>query len=241
MSDSDFDDDRPRSRRRFTRPRNVVYIIKIEYAYDSQRPMQRKITGGGDHQRPELESEVRNIVEHELPRSMRSTFEIDMETKVLDVRYGSLTVLFSAALKAYPLIASYRDFFDSVQLIKKHCAMLLAHLNGTSYANQLDINVDVYYPTLPDPNDSPWRRFGRFFGPDSAELFAASSLFGTPRAGSHRDAFFWYLLVMNLVLIALVGSLVYRSVVSTYFERPAKTITAPAPAPTTAPARTTTR
>jgi hypothetical protein len=36
------------------------------------------------------------------------------------------------------------------------------------------------------------------------------------------------------VLMALVGSLVYRSVVSTYFERPAKTITAPAPTPASA-------
>jgi hypothetical protein len=67
---------------------------------------------------------------------------------------------------------------------------------------------------------------GDMFGhPKGEEAFAAATFMQHPAVLHGRDLFFCHL----VVLPTLVGSLVYRSVVSTYFDQPTKTITAPAP------------
>ncbi len=175
----------------------------------------------GDLPLSTLEADLRNIIERELPNELSSLFDIEVQTKVLDTKYTSLTIFFGALIAAYPLIASYHDFAESVHLIKKHCYLLVDALDNSKYGHSLNKNVEVYYPTLPDPTDYPYRWMRHMFGhPGGEEAFAFTALTQRPAASHVRDLFFWYLVVMNIVLMVLVGSLVYRSVISTYYERP---------------------
>jgi hypothetical protein len=224
------------------RRRKVVFSLRVDYA-DQQRQGRSMSSHGmiGDFPLSSLEADLRNIIERELPQELTALFDIDVQTKVLDTKYTSLTIFFGALIAAYPLIASYHDFAESVHLIKKHCYLLVDALDSSKYGHSFNKSVDVYYPTMPDPTDYPYRWMRHMFGhPGGEEAFALTAFMQRPTASHVRDLFFWYLVAMNLVLAALVGSLVYRAVVSTYYEQPTKTIIAPAPT-TTAPApRTTT-
>lgn len=179
----------------------------------------------GNYHLSTVEDDLHRVIVDELPRALSSLFDLDVEVKVLGKEYTSLTIFFAALLGAYPLIANYHDFAESVHLIKKHCALLADALDESKYGGILSPNVEVYYPTMPDPTDYPYRWMRHMFGhPGGEEAFALTAFMQRPTASHRRDFFFWYLVVMNIVLMALVGSLVYRSVVSTYFEQPTKAI-----------------
>jgi hypothetical protein len=214
------------------RGRNVVFTLRVDYS-DQQRQGRSMLSHGtvGDFPLSTLEADLRNIIERELPKELSSLFDIEVQTKVLDTKYTSLTIFFGALIAAYPLIASYHDFAESVHLIKKHCYLLVDALDSEKYGHSFNKNVDVYYPTLPDPTDYPYRWMRHMFGhPGGEEAFALTALMQRPNTSRVRDVFFWYLVVMNIVLTILVGSLVYRAVVSTYYEQPTtKPITASAP------------
>lgn len=191
----------------------------------------------GNYHLSTVEADLHHVLVDELPRAMSSLFDLDVDVKVLGKEYTSLTVFFAALIGAYPLISSYHDFAESVHLIKKHCALLASALDESKYGGILSPQVEVYYPTLPDPTDYPYRWMRHMFGhPGGEEAFALNAFVQRPVA-HRRDLFFWYLVVMNIVLVALIGSLVYRSVVSTYYDQPTKTLAAPAPVQ---PARTAT-
>jgi hypothetical protein len=191
----------------------------------------------GDYSLSTLEADLQHIIVEELPRDLSSMFGLHVEMKVTGKRYTSLTVFFTAALVAYPLIASYHDFVDSVHLIKKHCALLVEALDESKYGGILSPSVEVYYPSLHDPSDYRWMH--NMFSHPEGDMFAAAAFTQTSVEHHRRDLFFWSLVVMNLVLLALVGSLVYRSVVSTYFFEPTKITTPARESTTTAPARMT--
>jgi hypothetical protein len=189
----------------------------------------------GDYSMSAIEQEVRSVIEHELPRELSKLFDLDVETKVEATKEGSLIVFFSALIVAYPLIANYHDFYESVHLIKKHCASLLQSVADSKFGGSIDTSVCVYYPNVPDPTEYPFRWMRHMFGhPGGEEAFAAAAFMQRPATPHGRDLFFWYLVVMNIILMTLVGSLVYRSVSATYFDQPAKALIAPATSRTTA-------
>jgi hypothetical protein len=56
------------------------------------------------------------------------------------------------------------------------------------------------------------------FGPEADEFLDLSAWArGSAGQGARRDAFFWFLLIFNILLLATVGVLVGGAVVRTYF------------------------
>jgi len=208
--------------------REVIFSIHVDYTSEYKR-------GGislhkGDDNMHAIERDLRKLIEDQLPHDLSSYFGIDVKTRVVDTKYTSLTVLFGALLAAYPLIGGYHDFYESVHLIRKHCASLLAYLNDSQYNHIFDASVAVYYPNVPDPSDYPFRWMRHLFGHPEGEMFAAGAFAQPPIASARRDLFFWYLVVTNLALFALVAVLVFRAVETTYLREPP-----PRPATTTSP------
>jgi hypothetical protein len=214
-------------RRRPLIKREVVFAVHVDYTSDQKRAgasLRHDVSGD----MRSLERDLRAMIEEQLPRELSSFFGIEAKTHVIDTKYTSLTMLFGALLAAYPLISSYHDFSESVHLIRKHCATLLAMLNSQQYGDTFTTSVEIYYPPVPDPTDYPYRWMRHMFGHPEGDMFAAAAFMRAPAAVSRRDLFFWYLVVMNIVLSLLLASLVYRSVVATYFDRPSAAVTAPA-------------
>jgi hypothetical protein len=138
---------------------------------------------------------------------------------VIDLREGSVLVFFSAAITAIGLFSNYADFFESVSLVKKHCKLLLEQVMRVRYGSEFDISVNEQYPSLPDPEDLiPWSRMRKMFGPATRELMRIAPWFQSSDLGSaKRDGFFWFLLIMNIVLLGIVSALVGGAVLRTYF------------------------
>jgi hypothetical protein len=142
----------------------------------------------GDFPLSSLEADLQDIIERDLPKELSSLFHIEIETKVLEKKYTSLTIFFGALIATYPLIASYHDFAESVHLIKKHCYLLVDALDSSKYGHSFSKTVDVYYPTMPDPTDYPYRWMRHMFGhPGGEEAFAFSALMQRPNV-SRLDA-----------------------------------------------------
>jgi hypothetical protein len=113
------------------------------------------------------------------------------------------------------LIASYRDFFDSIRLIREHCEFLLESLLEDKHRHRtFNAGVRIEYPRLREPHDLPLRYMKRFGMIESA--WALEEPWMPPR-GPRRDGFFWFLLVLCLLLLGALGTLVYAAVVQTYF------------------------
>jgi len=202
--------------------REVLLSALIEYSqYGDQDGMYL-----GDKDRrlenipPEmLQQKVETLIQERLPADLMDLFGIDAEIKVQGARFGSLLVVFSVLLSGYTLIASYKGFYDSIQLIKEHCELLLRKLLREQYPHRkFNISMETRYPTLPDPYElsSPfrfWERRGIHPSKLPWELWGSAA----PHHSRRRDGFFWFLLILCVLLLAALGLLVYAAVVQTYF------------------------
>ena len=197
------------------RNREVILLAKIEYGSKDLREG-RRLRPNSDSPYERLEHEAHRIIEVELPSDLRRIYGLEVETRILDIQAGSLLVFFSAVVAGLGFFSSYSGFFDSVNLIKQHCALLLRRATGYS-GSEFEITVNNQFPTLPDPSDfRPWRRARKMFGPEADELLEASLFAGSQ--SPHRDAFFWFLLIFNILLVAALGVLVGGAVIKTYFH-----------------------
>jgi hypothetical protein len=198
------------------RNNEVVLLATIEYGY-KDRNQGRRLRPNSDSPYERLERDARRVIEVELPSDLRRIYGLEVQTRILDVQAGSLLVFFSAVVSGLGFLSSYASFFDSVKLIKQHGALLLERAARDYPGPDFEISVVEQFPTLPDPSDfQPWRRLRKMFGPEADELWRASLFTGHQRP--NRDAFFWFLLIFNILLVAAIGILVGSAVIKTYFH-----------------------
>jgi hypothetical protein len=219
------------SRRLLPKQREILLSASIEYSqsafrdssqYEDQMGMHLSEKGEKlENIHPQmLEKEVTRVIQDRLPGDLMELFGIDAQIKVQGVRFGSLLVVFSVLLSGYSLLASYKDFHDSIQLIKEHCKLLLSKLLRDLYPHRsFSVSVDTRYPTLPDPFElsSPlrfWERRGIHPAKLPWDLWGSAPLREHPR----RDGFFWFLLGLCVLLLVALSVLVYAAVVQTYFS-----------------------
>jgi len=208
-------------RRLLSRRPEVVLVAEIEYSRtsDQQGMSLRGDKSNSDSPLPHLRQEVERLIENRLPSDLEKLFGVEAEIQVKACRYGSLHVFFGVLLSGIGLIASYKDFYDSIQLIRKHCNLLLRELLQDRYPHRsFDVKVEPRHPHLPDPYDRYMSKRWQMLGPEIAETLWA---LGEPSAAlqrPRRDGFFWFLLSLCLLLLGALGVLVYAAVVQTYFS-----------------------
>ncbi len=168
----------------------------------------------------ELVADIGNVITERLPVDLANIFGLHVKTRIVQTRYGSVTVFFGVLLSGFTLIANYKGFYDSIQLIRKHCELLLEGLIRSKYDGELHSNVNVDHPKLDDPREMRFPRRLRHwldhYPPEIAEAMWEFGSFGSANRG-RRDAFFWFLLVLNIILLVALGIIVYGAVVKTYF------------------------
>jgi len=210
------------SRRLRPKRREVMLSASIEYAQTKEQSGMRlgEKNQELDISSRRLQDEAKRVIEDRLPADLADLFGIDAKVEVRGCRFGSLIVFFSVLLSGYGLIASYKDFYDSIQLIKEHCNLLLRTVLRDNYPHHdFKVEVETRYPTLPNPHDlySPsryWKRLGLHPSELPWELWESAP----PPQHARRDGFFWFLLVLSTVLLGVLGVLVYAAVVQTYFS-----------------------
>ncbi len=171
-----------------------------------------------DVHREKLEQEARRVIESELPSELRQIYGLEAKTQFIAIRDGSLIVFFSALVTGIGIIASYSDFFESIELIKKHARMLLKRTMHRLVSLETEVDVSAQFPRMPEPEDMFWpRRFRKRMGHFAEEFFSSGFPWGVPSTPC-RDGFFWWLLIMNMVLLAVIALLVGAAVKRTYFS-----------------------
>jgi len=204
--------------------REIIMSAKIEYGYEGRRE-ERTITQKMKLENISqgfLEETVKEVILSRLPSDMAHIYGLTVKTRVISTRYGSLTVFFGVILSGLAFIANYKGFFDSMQLIREHLQLLLRGRLHEAFGEEMAIEVSVQHPKLDDPREarlpSELRRFFRHMRPEPEfeEAFGLWQLLSVRRQTT-RDAFFWFLLALCVLLVAVVGALVFAAVKKTYF------------------------
>jgi hypothetical protein len=197
------------------RPPEIIFLATIDYGYQ-ERNKGRTLRPNSDSPYEQLQQDALRIITTDLPSDLRRIYGMEVQTRVIEVQSGSILVFFGAVLGGFGVLSSYADFFESVRLLKAHCKLLLERVTRARHSGDFDVSVVDQRPSLHDPSDLvPYHRLRKMFGPELEHFLPAAFLAQTPR--HRRDGFFWFLLVLNIVLLAAVGILVAAAVIRTYF------------------------
>ena len=198
------------------RHRKVVFLATIEYDYKSLKESGR-LRDNRDMPYERLEEKARKAITEELPKDLKDIYGLSIKTSIERTQEGSLLIFFSAVVAGIGFLSSYADFFASIQLIKQHARWLLnrvtREVNGQAIW-QFDVNVEEQFPYVNDPASLGTMRSGKLIRKNMEEVWSNSL---TSRHSSNRDAFFWFLLILNILLLTAIGFLVAKAVEKTYF------------------------
>lgn len=197
-----------------------IIVASVEYKYNSNMP-DRIIRPHGhigkrEIRTEELENDLADIIEHKIPARVEELYGITAKIKIKKIEYGSITLFFSVLLQGIQMIASYKDFRDSIRLIRDETSDLINRLMKNKYEEDFNVSVHIKSPNMDNGHyleDLFFDHPKRFRGLNS---FFSAHNYGSRSTGG-RDAFFWFLLIMNIILLTALGVMVYGAVVKTYF------------------------
>lgn len=204
------------------RRNEAIFQVKIDYPYDAKQKGARLTETDSNpnfEDRRSLPSYRRaqeiasRAILKELPEDIAEIYDINIKTRIVAEREGSLVIYFGAAVTAYTLIGGYASFFNSLELIREHAVYLLEKAFLKEFPDRMDISI----------SRQTHRSDGRLFRMKEMELFfdeyASSEL---PHNRQKRGwmigrGFFLYLLIMNIALLAIVGVISYQAIKAVYF------------------------
>lgn len=150
----------------------------------------------------DIANEAVSIINIELKPEQQKYMDIPIEeVQVQAVYEGSIEIIYSVVLGFLDLVGDLKDLYDAVRLIreisKRHINKKLSDRFGRHF------KVDTYV-IVPDYKEH-WRL--------EENVMAARRDSNVEK----RDAFFYYLLVANIVLLIIVGVLVFGAIKAVYF------------------------
>lgn len=188
----------------------AVFRTRIDFNYNG--PQQKTLHPGGSYYLDkysesrvsynDISDEAVRIINSDLKPELQKYTDISIkEVQVQAVYEGSIDIIYTVILGFLNLVSVLKDLYDAVHLI---CEISECHINKK----------------LSD-------RFGRYFKVDTYVIVPESKNYwrveekrwncSVDRNVERRDAFFYYLLVSNIVLLIIVGVLVFGAVKTVYF------------------------
>lgn len=196
--------------------REIVLQAKVDYVFNNNVP-DRTIRKGhyvGEREvsTEELESDLTAIIKDKLPVKMRELYGVDVKVNIKKIEYGSISVFFGAVFQGIQIIASYKSFIDSILLLREHAHDLITHLMKEKYGRDFSVNVDVKFPRIDKHDTIRDYVYHEKFDRDLLQLY-------TKQHNCKRDAFFWFLLVANIIMSVIIGAMSYGAITKTYFSQ----------------------
>ena len=196
----------------------AVFTTKIDFSND-YKGNQRKLRPNGlycgrkekEFSYEQLKSFAIATIEKDFKREVEEIAGLPVyDIKVNRTYNGSIELVFTILFNGYQFIASIKDFFDSLRLIKNTSEKFLSsRLNDEYGENIFDVWTSISYPNTDYyyyPEDLLKGKRGKYLNPYLANNFSNGG----------RDGFFYYLLLTNIVLIVLLIFMVYKAVAQTY-------------------------
>ena len=188
----------------------TVFRARIDFNYDE--PYQESLHPGGVYylskhsesnvSYEDIANEAIRIINSELKSELQKYTPISIkEVEAQAVYEGSIEIIYTVVLGFLDLVGGLKDLYDAVRLIKeiseRHINKKLSDRFGRHF------KVDTYV-IVPEYRDQ-WRLEEEMIGAQGGV------------SAAKRDAFFYYLLVANIVLLIIVGVLVFGAVKTVYF------------------------
>lgn len=187
-------------------------VFRARIYFKSAEPYQESLHPGGVYnlnKHSDLEvsyddiaNEAVRIINSELQPELQKYTSISIkEVEVQAVYEGSIEIIYTVVLSFLNLVGGLMDLYDAVRLIReiseRHINKKLSDRFGRHFT------VDTYV-VVPEYRDH-WQ--------------LEEKMIGVRGHGSEakRDAFFYYLLVADIVLLVIVGVLVFGAVKAVYF------------------------
>ena len=114
---------------------------------------------------------------------------------------GSIDIIFTVVFSFPELVGGLKDLYDAVHLVTEIAERHINKKLSDEFGNHFRVDTYAIAPRVEDY----WRSEKRYMVGQ-----------GSNREGQ-RDAFFYYLLVANIVLLLVVGVLVFGAVKTAYF------------------------
>lgn len=124
-----------------------------------------------------------------------------LDVQVQSVYEGSIEVLFTVILNFLDLVGELKDLYDAIILIREISERYIGRRLKEEYGDYFRVRVNTILPG---------EYSYRFIRNNTKEKIETVS---SPK----RDAFFYYLLIVNIILILVVGMLVFGAVQKVYF------------------------
>lgn len=150
----------------------------------------------------DISDEAVRIINCDLKPGLQKYTDISIEeVQVQAVYEGSIEIIFTVILGFLNLVSGLKDLYDAVYLIRE---ISERHINK-SLSDRFGRHFKVNNVIVPENRDY-WR-------------LEEKMRWNWSEDGSvgKRDAFFYYLLVANIVLLVIVGVLVFSAVKAVYF------------------------
>lgn len=195
----------------------AVFRTEIDFRYDDESqkhlfPGRSYYLNEGSNEKvsyDDIVNEAVRTINTELKPELQKYTDIPVEeVQVQAVYEGSIEIIYSFILGFLDLVGGLKDLYDAVRLIReiseRHINKKLSDRFGRHF------KVDTYVIVPDDRRCREYMEHWRF----ENEMNGNQRLDGN---GIKRDAFFYYLLVANIVLLIIVGILVFGAVRTVYF------------------------
>jgi hypothetical protein len=193
--------------------REVIFEARIEY-----RTSERRITENSKIQH--IEESVKQTLIVDLPKDLDLLFGVKAKIHIRGTRYGSLSVFFGAILAAYGILSAYKDFWDSVELIRQQAEDLLNNTLNRGGRREFNIRVSTRYP-MGYRRSLLQRDVAILLHDIRHELVFRARDRDQVRPYEmyrpRRDGLFYFLLILCIIESAVIGLLVYGAVMQVYF------------------------
>lgn len=189
----------------------AVFRTRIELQYDELR---KKTLFSDESHYPDKyyeEKDLYNDIPNEAIRIINSDLKPELqkftdilidEVQVQAVYEGSIEIIYTVILGFFNLVSGLKDLYDAVHLIREISERYINKNLSDKFGKYFDVDTYVIVPK-------------------SIEYLRSEENMRQNRmvdiGVEKRDAFFYYLLVFNIVLLVIVGALVFAAVKAVYF------------------------
>lgn len=149
-----------------------------------------------------ISDEAIRVINSELKPELQKYTDIPIEEiQVQAVYKGSIEIIYVVIMEVLDLVSGLKDLYDAVRIIQDISERHINKKLSDKFGGDFKVDTHVIVPESRDywwPEEMRWNR---------------SMESGVKK----RDAFFYYLLVANIVLLVIVGALVFGAVKTMYF------------------------
>ena len=186
----------------------AVFRTRIDFKNDEKtsRPLRPGQTYYFENQREvsysDIANETERIINNDLKDELQKYTSLSIqEVQTQSVYEGSIEIIFTVILSFLELVGGLKDLYDAVYLLKEIAERHINKKLSNKFGNHFRVDTYVIAPREEDY----WRFEKRYMVEQGSN------------GEVKRDAFFYYLLVANVVLLLIVGVLVFGAVKTVYF------------------------